>query len=221
MPAIGRKRWGMVASLIGAVLVGALAAPRAAAFLASAASGPATSATTPEPHPGDLLVAAATIQDPRFYHAVILVVRDDSTGAFGIVINRPLGKRPIAALLAAIGDTNATGITGTIAILAGGPVEPQDGFIVHSAEYRRATTLAVDGRVALTSSPQALRDIGRGKGPKQSFFALGYAGWGPGQLAGEIARRDWFTAADDPALVFATDRTGMWRQALARRLQEL
>jgi putative transcriptional regulator len=172
------------------------------------------------PAAGQLLVASAQIQDPRFYHTVILLLRHDSDGAFGIVINHPIGEKTIASLLEATGDDDNS-VEGSIDVMSGGPVEPQYGFVVHSAEYHRVETMPVDGKVAMTGSKAALKDIGHHQGPKKCFFAFGYAGWGAGQLEGEMARQDWFTAADEPALVFDEDRDTVWDKALARRGQEL
>jgi putative transcriptional regulator len=169
---------------------------------------------------GQVLIAAPTIGDPRFYHAVILLLRDDQNGALGIVINRPVGERSIASLLQATG-ASSTGVAGSLQVFAGGPVEPQLGFVVHTADYRRSDTLAVDGHVAMTANPQILEDIGHHHGPKESLFAFGYAGWGPGQLAAEMARHDWFTTPEEPKLIFDDDRAGLWDEAMARRTREL
>src|SRR5690349_24230611 len=102
---------------------------------------------------GQLLIATPTMGDPRFHHAVILMVRHDEDGAFGIVINRPVGERSIATLLEATGDS-AADVEGSLQVFAGGPVQPELGFVVHSAEYRRTETIDVDGRVAVTGSRQ-------------------------------------------------------------------
>src|SRR5262249_16792798 len=146
---------------------------------------------------GQLLIAAPTIGDPRFAHTVILMVRHGPEGAFGIVINRPIGERSIAALLEATGQEDADA-AGIVRVFAGGPVQPELGFVIHSAEYRRAGTMDVDGRIAMTASRQVLQDIGHKQGPEKSLFALGYAGWGPGQLEGELARHDWFSTPEQP-----------------------
>ena len=173
-----------------------------------------------DPPPGNLLIASAQIQDPRFYHAVVLILQHTKDGAFGIVINHKLATEKIAALLAASGDDDKT-VEGSIPVFSGGPVQPELGFVVHSADYRTADTMLVDGKVAMTASKEALKDIGHGKGPKKYFFAFGYAGWGAGQLEGEIARNDWFTASEDSALVFDDDRDTVWDKALAHRGQDL
>jgi putative transcriptional regulator len=169
---------------------------------------------------GQLLIATPTIGDPRFAHTVILMVRHDEEGAFGIVINRPVGERSIAALLEATGHDDPA-VAGIVRVFAGGPVQPELGFVIHSAEYRRAETVDVDGRVAMTASRQVLLDIGHNQGPEKSLFALGYAGWGPGQLDGEVARHNWFTTPEEPKLVFDGDRDKLWEEAMARRTREL
>ena len=176
-------------------------------LLAWAVVLPAAAQPQTEPAPGDLLIASAAIQDPRFDHTVILLLRHDASGAFGVMINSPLGERPIAELLADSGDDKGNervdkGIEGTIRLFLGGPVEPQYGFLIHGADYRRAETLMLGNGLAMTATKEALRDIGHHQGPAKYLFAVGYAGWGAGQLEGEIARHDWFTAPADPDLVF-------------------
>lgn len=169
---------------------------------------------------GQLLIASPTIGDPRFTHAVILLLRQDETGAFGIVLNHPIEKRSLASLGAATGDQEP-GLEGSIEIFAGGPVQPELGFVVHSPDYHDSATLTVGSKVAMTADKQILRDIGHHKGPKEALFAFGYAGWGPGQLEGEIAEHDWFTTTGDPKLIFDYDRDSLWDEAIKRRTQEL
>ena len=192
------------------------AALLAAVLLAPvAADPPATGSLT-----GQLLIASPDIGDPRFAHTVILMVKHDKDGALGITINRPVGEKSIASLLEGPGE-DVSGIEGTLRIFAGGPVQPDIGFVVHSAEYRRDDTIAVDEHVAMTASRQILRDIGHHRGPVKSLFALGYAGWGPGQLENELARHDWFTAPEEPKLIFDDDRANLWQDAMAHRTREL
>ena len=192
------------------------AALLAAVLLAPvAADPPATGSLT-----GQLLIASPDIGDPRFAHTVILMVKHDKDGALGITINRPVGEKSIASLLEGPGE-DVSGIEGTLRIFAGGPVQPDIGFVVHSAEYRRDDTLAVDEHVAMTASRQILRDIGHHHGPVKTLFALGYAGWGPGQLENELARHDWFTAPEEPKLIFDDDRANLWEDAMAHRTREL
>ena len=192
------------------------AALLAAVLLAPvAADPPATDSLT-----GQLLIASPDIGDPRFAHTVILMVKHDKDGALGITINRPVGEKSIASLLEGPGE-DVSGIEGTLRIFAGGPVQPDIGFVVHSAEYRRDDTIAVDEHVAMTASRQILRDIGHHRGPVKSLFALGYAGWGPGQLENELARHDWFTAPEEPKLIFDDNPANLWEDAMAHRTREL
>ena len=169
---------------------------------------------------GQLLIASPSMGDPRFLQTVILMVRHDHNGAFGIVINRPIGDRPLAALLAALGDKDPVA-AGTARIFAGGPVEPDIGFVVHSTDYHRADTVDIDRDVAMTSSREILRDIGNQRGPSKSLIAFGYAGWAPGQLEGELAQGFWFTTPQDAKLVFDNDRDAVWDHAMKRRTQDL
>jgi putative transcriptional regulator len=169
---------------------------------------------------GQLLIAAPAMADPRFYQAVILVVRHDQKGALGIVINRPLEDRSLASLLEALGEKD-TAVAGSVRIFAGGPVQPEIGFVVHSADYHRPDTMDIDGRVAMTSSREILRDIGNKHGPAKSLVAFGYAGWGSGQLESELEQRFWFTTPADSKLIFDEERGTVWDDAMKRRTQDL
>jgi putative transcriptional regulator len=165
---------------------------------------------------GQLLVASPEMGDDRFAETVILVVRHGKDGAFGIVINRPVEDHPIAELLKSMGQSD-DGVEGSLPIFAGGPVQEEVGFVLHSAEYHREGTIAVTDRVSLTSNAAVLRDIGHHHGPNKVLIAFGYAGWSPGQLERELAQHAWATTAADPALVFDADRSQVWDLAWARR----
>jgi putative transcriptional regulator len=165
---------------------------------------------------GQLLIATAAMRGPPFEHSVILVVQHNKDGALGIVINRPLEERSIANLLDAFG-ADASGVSGNVRVYVGGPVDPQIGFVLHSVDYHSDDDMDVDGRVALTSGPEILRDIGLGKGPRQSLVAFGYAGWGPSQLDDELLKGAWTVVPEDPSLVFDDDRAKVWTDAMARR----
>lgn len=196
-----------------------VAAPILALLLGAALPAPSV-APQPSSLVGQLLIAAPTMGDPRFYQTVIVLVRHDRSGAMGIVVNRPLQERPLASILEALGE-KSTGVAGSVRIFLGGPVQPELGFVIHSAEYHRAETIDIDGRLAMTSSREILRDIANNQGPKQSLIAFGYAGWGPGQLEGEMAQRVWFTTPADAKLVFEEDRDKVWDDAMTRRTQDL
>jgi putative transcriptional regulator len=169
---------------------------------------------------GQVLIASPAMGDPRFYHAVVLMVRHNASGAFGIIINKPLGDRPLASLLEALGEKDDS-ITGTLPILSGGPVQTELGFVIHSAEYHRAETVDIDGHVAMTSSREIIDDIVHKRGPEKSLVAFGYAGWAPDQLENELMQRAWFTASQDMKLIFDEDRDKVWDAAMARRTQDL
>ncbi len=169
---------------------------------------------------GQLLIASPDIGDPRFDHAVILMLQHDKKGAFGIIVNRPIEERSLAGLLREMGEQD-TGIDGSIRVFAGGPVEPGIGFVVHSVDYHRAETLDIDGRVAMTPSREILHDIGHHKGPLKFLVAFGYAGWGPGQLENELAQHGWFTTPEDAQLTFDENRASVWEIAMARRARDL
>jgi putative transcriptional regulator len=200
--------------------------PLAAALLLFPAALLHAALPTPDQNPshtsvaGQLLIATPTMADPRFSQSVILMVRHDHDGALGIIINRLAAERPLATVLRAVG-ADAEGVTGTIQIFIGGPVQPEVGFVVHSPDYHRPETLDVDDHVAMTSNREILRDIATKHGPRQSLIAFGYAGWGAGQLEGELERRAWYTAPDDPDLVFGIDREKVWDEAVKRRTQDL
>jgi putative transcriptional regulator len=165
---------------------------------------------------GQLLIAAPALQGSPFERAVILIAQHSHEGALGIVINRPLDERPIASLLQTFGF-DATGVKDSVRVFLGGPVSPEIGFVIHSADYHLTNTIDIDGKVALTAAPDVLRDIGHGKGPTKCLVAFGYAGWGPSQLDDEIARGDWYNVPEDPGLVFDDDRANVWADAMARR----
>src|SRR5262250_2927046 len=116
---------------------------------------------------GQLLIASPDMDDPRFAQTVILMVQHSKDGALGIIINRPVGELSYAELLKSIGETGSA---------ANGKVRIYAGFVLHSRDYHRPETLDIDGRIAMTASPNVLRDIAAAKGPKKSLIAFGYAG---------------------------------------------
>src|SRR5437660_12858622 len=148
------------------------------------------------------------------------MARDSEDGSFGLIINRPAAERPLSQLLEALGEKGAP-VSGTVRLFAGGPVQPELGFVIHSPDYMGPQTLGVDAHVSVTMSLDILRDIGAGKGPQQSLIMFGYAGWGAGQLESEIARRSWTTAPADGKLIFEGDREKLWDIVYALRIQDL
>lgn len=209
MPWLWIRRFGL---LLAAIMV-------APALLRAALPEPAETPSRPS-LAGQLLVASPSISDPRFYQAVILMVRHDQRGALGIAVNRPMEERSLAALLEATGEKDAS-VTGSVRVFAGGPVQPELGFVLHSTDYRRPETMEIDGRVAMTNSREILHDIANHQGPAKTLIAFGYSGWGAGQLEGELDQGFWFTIPEDPALVFDRDRDKVWDDAMKRRTQDL
>jgi putative transcriptional regulator len=169
---------------------------------------------------GQLLVATPAIGDPRFARTVIFMVRHDRTGAIGIIVNRPVGDSPLAAILERLG-LDAEGARGSVRVHYGGPVEPRRGFVLHTTDWSGRGTLEVGGRVGMTTSPDVFDAIASNRGPRLSLFALGYAGWAPGQLESEIARGSWIAAPADEALLFDDDHATKWQRATDRQVIRL
>jgi putative transcriptional regulator len=164
---------------------------------------------------GHLLVAMPQMQDPRFARSVVFLCAHNEDGAMGLVVNRLLDDVTWSALMKQLGiEVSAPG--GDRHIHFGGPVEAGRGFVLHSADYVEDGTLVVGGNVALTATLEILREIGRGGGPKRSLLALGYAGWGPGQLDSEIQANGWLSVAADDEIVFDAQHGDKWQRALAK-----
>ncbi len=216
--------------LSGPVGPGAQRAPGLTALLAFATVALAAIAVTPghsaEPRssPGDLtgqlLVATPEMPDPRFARAVIYMVRHDANGAQGLVVNRPLREIPLAVLLEQMG-MEGKGVQEMVRLHAGGPVEAFRILVLHTTEYMGEGTLPVKDGIAITWEPDILRAIAQGKGPRRTLFALGYAGWAPGQLEAEMKAGAWVRASADEALVFDGNYDTKWDRAMARRKIDL
>ena len=163
---------------------------------------------------GQLLVAMPQMTDPRFERTVIYMCAHSGQGAMGLVVNRIFDKMSFPELLAQL-KIDTTPKSRRIRIHAGGPVESSHGFVLHSDDYVRDGTMRVTDGIALTATIDILKAIADGDGPRQSLLALGYAGWGPGQLESELVRNSWLTVPADPSLVFALDIERVWERALA------
>jgi len=165
---------------------------------------------------GQLLVATPEMRDPRFVETVIYIVKHSSEGAFGLVINRPLAKGPVEDLLKGFG-MDSSGAKGEIIVHYGGPVSPSAGFVLHSDDVLLEESAKVANGIAMTSDPKLIEAMAQGKGPRQSLFILGYAGWAPGQLEGELKAGSWFVVSGDKALIFGEDADRKWQQAMDKR----
>ncbi len=169
---------------------------------------------------GQLLVATTDLKDPRFVRTVIYMVHHDAGGAMGLVVNRPIGDTSLAELLQGLG-IDGNGVKGGIRLHYGGPVEPRRGFVLHTTDYTSDSTRVVSDGIAMTIGTEIFRAIGAGTGPRLSLVALGYAGWAPGQLEGEISGGAWVVVPADEALVFDQDYGKKWDRAMARRMIQL
>ncbi len=163
---------------------------------------------------GQLLIAMPMMEDPRFARSVIYVCAHDADGAMGLVVNKELESLSFSELLEQVG-IDVSPPEKQIRVHFGGPVETGRGFVLHTADYDQGGTLTVDDAFAITASINILRDIVSGTGPDRSLLALGYAGWGPGQLDAEIQANGWLHAPADPSLVFDADIDAKWQSAIA------
>lgn len=153
------------------------------------------------------------MSDPRFARAVIAVCAHDANGAIGIGVGATVAGLGFHDLLEQFeiepgGCDNAP-------VHAGGPVEPRRGFVLHSRDWGGQDTLNVAGLWCLTSTVDVLRAIAEGKGPSRWLIALGYAGWGEGQLDGELAGPGWLNVPGSAALIFDRAAGERWDAGLA------
>lgn len=164
---------------------------------------------------GQLLIAMPGMTDPRFEKAVIYLCAHNADGAMGLVVNREMEELTFPDMLEQLG-IDGIGAAGQIKIHFGGPVESGRGFVLHSRDYLQEPTMIVDGEVALTATIDILKAMAEGNGPDRNLLALGYAGWGPGQLDAEILGNGWLHVAADDDLVFGADLGKKWEQAMAK-----
>jgi putative transcriptional regulator len=165
---------------------------------------------------GQLLVAMPQMMDPRFERSVVYIcAHSEEAGAMGLVVNKLLQALTMDELFTHL-KLEPARRNRSSPVHFGGPVEPGRGFVLHTAEYREESTLAVCGDFAVTATLDILRAIGRGEGPQRSLLALGYAGWAPGQLDAEIQANGWLSVDADAELVFNDDDDGKWQRALAK-----
>ena len=159
------------------------------------------------------LIAMPAMADPNFTETVTYVCKHDVEGAFGIVINRP-SDLSLAEMLGQLAIELKDRSLALRPVMHGGPVEPQRGFVLHRSSEAYEATLAIGAEVKLTSSPDILAALGRGAGPEPVLVALGYAGWGRGQLEAELGNNTWLTVPASPAIIFDTPFEQRWTAAL-------
>lgn len=172
---------------------------------------------------GQMLIAMPSIGDPRFERSVIYLCAHSENGAMGIIVNKKSPMISFADLLDRLEvileeeRINLPPEIRDLQVQFGGPVEPARGFVLHTSDYfSNDTTLPIDERIALTATLDILRAIAGGEGPRRVLLALGYAGWGPGQLESEIHHNGWLHCAADEDLLFNSDLDAKYTAALAK-----
>ena len=164
---------------------------------------------------GQLLVAMPGMKDARFEKSVIYICAHSTEGAMGLVVNKPCEEITFPDLLEQLG-IEESGASDRIDLQFGGPVESSRGFVLHSPDYLRDASLVVDQDVALTATIDILKAIASGSGPSRILLAIGYAGWGPGQLDTEIFNNGWLHVDADDDLVFGSDLGNKWERAMGK-----
>lgn len=161
---------------------------------------------------GKILISLPNIEDERFYKSVIYVCAHSNEGSMGIIINKSLELELYPGLLKQLGiekqHTNKK-----IFFHYGGPVETGRGFILHSDDFIKNDSMLIDKGVVLTSTAEFFTDLSKGIGPKTSILALGYAGWGAGQLENEISNNGWMTTSVNSSFIFDENNSKKWEKA--------
>ena len=157
-------------------------------------------ALTP-PFANQLLIALPTLADPNFARTVAVICQHDDDGAMGVVVNR-VSDYTLGEVLQQMGIDSDDPALLEQRVLAGGPVHPERGFVLHDGEREWDSSLTIADGLQVTTSRDILEAIAAGEGPEHVAVALGCAGWGAGQLEQEIAENSWMTAPADADLLF-------------------
>ena len=165
---------------------------------------------------GHLLIAMPAMQDPNFSKTVTYICEHSEQGALGIVINRPLGM-DLGAIFDQLSLDSTDPALARQPVLLGGPVHQERGFVLHEPEDASGqefdATLAVTAAIRVTTSQDILTAMARGHGPRRSLVALGYAGWGAGQLESELQQNAWLSVPATPQIIFDTPFEQRWRES--------
>lgn len=165
--------------------------------------------------PGKCLVAMPAMSDANFARTVVYVCAHTAEGAMGLVVNRAIEQVSFPDILEQL-DIEPSPACDHIRVHFGGPVEAARGFVLHTGEYHQAATLIVNEEVALTATTDVLRSMAEGTGPRHALMALGYAGWGAGQLDQELKENAWLTVDPDEALLFTEPLERKWDRAIRK-----
>ncbi len=163
---------------------------------------------------GQLLIAMPGMGDPRFEKSVVFVCSHSDQGAMGLIVNKPAPDLRFDTLLEQL-DISSSIDLGKMPVHFGGPVEHGRGFVLHSPDYAvDGGSIQVNTGFSMTATLDILRDMAAGRGPDLSLLALGYSGWGPGQLESEIRQNAWLTASAEQDIVFGGNSSGKWDAAI-------
>ncbi len=172
---------------------------------------------------GQMLIAMPSMHDERFTRSLIYVCAHSSEGAMGIVVNHPVANIDFPDLLVKLNVIPAANRielppqAGAVKVLKGGPVETERGFVLHSGDFfMDNSTLPINDGIFLTWTLDILKAIARGDGPASAVLALGYAGWGAGQLENEIQQNGWLHCSADPELIFGANAEQKYEKALRK-----
>ncbi len=166
----------------------------------------------PSPLSNQLLVALPALHDPHFARSVTLVCQHDGDGAMGVMVNRA-SEYTLGEVLQQMGISSDSDALQSQIVLAGGPVHPERGFVLHDGEREWDSTLTVGDGLFLTTSRDVLEALARGEGPAQAVVALGCAGWGAGQLEQELVDDSWLMVPASRGLLFDLPLDQRWQAA--------
>lgn len=165
---------------------------------------------------GKLLIAMPAMGDDRFAQSVVFICAHSPEGAMGLIVNKRADDLRLADLLEQLDIAQGRDMT-NLPVHFGGPVEHGRGFVLHDYGYHSAiSTLDVNEDFAMTATMDILEDLALGRGPLRNIVALGYAGWGPGQLESELSQNAWLTVEADKEIVFSHADGSKWESALQK-----
>ena len=168
---------------------------------------------------GHFLISMPGMADPRFERCVIYLCTHSRAGAMGLIVNKLLEDITFDEIRKQLVDEviseNTTEPDLNIPVFLGGPVERGRGFVLHTSDYSLEASLKVNAKISLTASIEIIEDIAHKSGPDKILLALGYAGWGAGQLEAEMAENSWLTCEATPEILFEPKPTAKYDRALA------
>jgi putative transcriptional regulator len=158
------------------------------------------------------LIAMPRLEDPNFFHTVTYMCEHTSDGAMGIVINRPM-ELQLADILEQLEIKIGSSGIGDQPVYLGGPVQSDRGFVLHDSGSSWNSTLRINDEISVTTSLDILEAIAANEGPKKSLIALGYAGWGAGQLETELSQNAWLNGPAQSDIIFNRPSQERWQAA--------